>query len=75
MKESLKQAAEAARRAEELAREYYLSGMADFSDVLEAQRAVLSFENQLAESRGAVAADLIRLYKALGGGWGGKSED
>jgi len=67
--ESLQQAAEAARRAEALAREYYLAGMADFADVLEAQRAVLSFENQLAENRGAVAADLIRLYKALGGGW------
>jgi len=70
--ESLTGAVDAARRAEELAREYYLSGMADFVDVLEAQRSLLSFENQLAESRGAVAADLIRLYKALGGGW--KSE-
>jgi len=70
--ESLTGAVDAARRAEELAREYYLSGMADFVDVLEAQRSLLPFENQLAESRGAVAADLIRLYKALGGGW--KSE-
>lgn len=67
--ESLQHAAMAARRAEALAREYYLAGMADFTDVLDAQRAVLSFENQLAENRGAVAADLIRLYKALGGGW------
>ncbi|RJP47100.1 MAG: efflux transporter outer membrane subunit [Desulfobacteraceae bacterium] len=67
--ESLRQAVDAARSAEALAREYYLSGMADFSDVLDAQRAVFSFENQLAENRGAVAGDLIRLYKALGGGW------
>ncbi len=62
-------AAKAARRAETLAREYYLSGMADFTNVLEAQRAVLTFEDQVAESKGTAAADLIRLYKALGGGW------
>jgi outer membrane protein TolC len=59
----------AARRAEELAREYYLAGMADFSEVLEAQRSVLNFESQLAQATGAVATDLIQLYKALGGGW------
>ena len=74
-KESLAKALSAARRAEELAREYYLAGMADFSEVLEAQRSVLSFETQVAETRGAVATDLIRLYKALGGGWERKTED
>lgn len=72
--ESLDRALVAAQRAEELAREYYLSGIADFSEVLEAQRSVLSFETQVAETKGAVAADLIRLYKALGGGWEGKAE-
>ncbi|MDX9820135.1 MAG: efflux transporter outer membrane subunit, partial [Desulfococcus multivorans] len=73
--ESQIRAAESARRAEALARDYYLAGMADFGDVLEAQRAVLSFADQVAESQGAVAADLIRLYKALGGGWEGVAED
>jgi NodT family efflux transporter outer membrane factor (OMF) lipoprotein len=73
--ESLAKALSAARRAEELAREYYLAGMADFSEVLEAQRSVLSFETQVAETRGTVATDLIRLYKALGGGWERKTED
>jgi NodT family efflux transporter outer membrane factor (OMF) lipoprotein len=67
--ESLARAVAAARRAEELAREYYLAGMADFSEVLEAQRSVLNFESQLAQATGAVATDLIQLYKALGGGW------
>lgn len=72
--ESLVRALDAAQRAEELAREYYLSGMADFSEVLEAQRSALSFETQLAETKGAVAANLIRLYKALGGGWEHRTE-
>ena len=72
--ENLAKALSAARRAEELAREYYLAGMADFSEVLEAQRSVLSFETQVAETRGTVATDLIRLYKALGGGWERKTE-
>ena len=67
--ESLARALAAAGRAEKLAREYYLAGMADFSQVLESQRSVLNFETQVAETRGAVATDLIRLYKALGGGW------
>jgi outer membrane protein TolC len=69
-RESLTEAVKAAQRADELARNSYLSGMADFSQVLDAQRSLLSFQNQLAESEGSVASDLIRLYKALGGGWG-----
>ena len=67
--ESLKEAVTAARRAEALARNFYLAGMADFSDVLDAQQSLLSFENQLVQNEGSVAADLIRMYKALGGGW------
>ena len=31
--------------------------------------ALLSLEDQLAQSNGTVTANLIRLYKALGGGW------
>jgi outer membrane protein TolC len=41
----------------------------DFSTVLDAQRSQSSFDDQLAQSQGAVSADLVRLYKALGGGW------
>ena len=60
---------EAARRASELARNEYASGLADFNSVLDAQRWLLAFEEQLAQSRGQVTANLISLYKALGGGW------
>lgn len=65
----LQGAAEAARTAAALAEHLYTTGMTGFSDVLDAQRSLLAFEDQLAESRGAVWSDLVRLYKALGGGW------
>jgi outer membrane protein TolC len=68
-RQSLKNATQAAQQAVDLALNQYASGTIDFQDVLEAQRSLLSFQAQLAESEGAVTSDLIRLYKALGGGW------
>jgi NodT family efflux transporter outer membrane factor (OMF) lipoprotein len=67
--ESLAAAADSARSASDLAAQQYASGLIGFSDVLEAQRSLLSFEDQLAQSRGTLLSDLVRLYKALGGGW------
>jgi len=67
--EILRAASDAARTAAELAGHQYTTGMTGFSDVLDAQRSLLSFEDQMAESQGAVLTGLVRLYKALGGGW------
>lgn len=66
---ALASAAEASRAAAEIAADRYKNGLADFSAVLEAQRAQLAYEDQLVQSRSAVTQDLISLYKALGGGW------
>jgi outer membrane protein TolC len=66
---ALVQAAQAATGAADLALKQYASGIIDFRDVLEAQRSLLSFQSQLAQSEGSVTSDLISLYKALGGGW------
>ncbi len=66
---TLEEAADAAQHAAELALYEYEAGLTDFSNVLDAQRSLLSFQNQLAESNGTVTSNLIRLYKALGGGW------
>jgi NodT family efflux transporter outer membrane factor (OMF) lipoprotein len=66
---SLNKAVEAAETAVELSEQKYEAGLVDFGNVLDAQRSLLSLENQLAESHGAIAAQLIRLYKSLGGGW------
>jgi NodT family efflux transporter outer membrane factor (OMF) lipoprotein len=68
-RDSLRLAEEAASQAAELAQKKYEAGLTDFTGVLEAQRSLLSFQEQLARSEGAVVSNLIRLYKALGGGW------
>ncbi|NDY71521.1 TolC family protein [Desulfobacter hydrogenophilus] len=66
---SLKAASGAAQRAVGLAEDQYQSGLTDFQNVLNGQRALLSLQDQLAQSQGAVTSHLISLYKALGGGW------
>jgi NodT family efflux transporter outer membrane factor (OMF) lipoprotein len=68
-RQALVQATQAARRAAELARVQYTSGLIDFQSVLDAERSLLSFQDQLAQSQGQVTSNLISLYKALGGGW------
>lgn len=65
----LKEAAHAAQQAVELAQFNFESGLSDFTTVLEAQRSQWTYQDQLAQSEGAITANLIRLYKALGGGW------
>lgn len=68
-RQSLLEASQAAERAAGLAQNQYSSGLTDFQSVLDAQRSLLNFQEQLAESEAAVTSDLISLYKALGGGW------
>ncbi len=66
---SLLNSTQAAERAADLARDLYTAGLSDFISVLEAERSLFSFQDQLAVSEGVVTSNLIRLYKALGGGW------
>ena len=40
-----------------------------YTSVLQAQSTELTAEDNLAQSRAALTADLVSLYKALGGGW------
>jgi len=68
-RDALRTAVQAARRAEQVARDRYDAGVTGFQDVLDAQRSRLSLDDQLATSEGQVAANLVSLYKALGGGW------
>ncbi|BBO88836.1 efflux transporter outer membrane subunit [Desulfosarcina ovata] len=65
----LEEAVDAAQRAADLAQDRYAAGLVDFTSVLDAQRSLLSFQDALAQSEGTVTANLISLYKALGGGW------
>lgn len=66
---SLRAGVESARAALEVANDKYNNGLTEFTNVLSAQTALLSLQDQEAESLGAIASDIIRLYKALGGGW------
>lgn len=68
-RKSLADATAAAQRATVLSRNLYSSGLKDFLTVLDSQRSLLSLQNQLAQSDATITANLIRLYKALGGGW------
>jgi NodT family efflux transporter outer membrane factor (OMF) lipoprotein len=67
--EALVQAVEAARLARELAVIQYNSGLVDFQTVVNADRQLSSTEDSLAVSSGELTSNLIRLYKAFGGGW------
>jgi NodT family efflux transporter outer membrane factor (OMF) lipoprotein len=66
---SLETAVTASRSARSLARERYQSGVASFIDVLDAERTEEQNEVSLADAQTAVSADLVQLYRALGGGW------
>jgi NodT family efflux transporter outer membrane factor (OMF) lipoprotein len=72
---SLSEATRAAKNAVDLAQSQYSSGLIDFNNLLIAQRSLLSLQEQLAASEGQVTANLISLYKALGGGWTNLSSD
>ncbi|MBW1857171.1 MAG: efflux transporter outer membrane subunit [Deltaproteobacteria bacterium] len=66
---SLEKAVDAAKQVLKLARYKYQTGLIDFITVLDAQRSLLTYEDQLVQSAGSITSNLVRLYKALGGGW------
>jgi NodT family efflux transporter outer membrane factor (OMF) lipoprotein len=68
-REALSEADKASQNAVELAKTQYESGLVDFQVVLDAERSRLAVQDSLVQSEAAVTSNLIRLYKALGGGW------
>ena len=70
--QALAESADAAGQAADLAEIQYQAGLINFTEVLVARRSQLSLEDQLALSKATMTGNLIRLYKALGGGWTGK---
>jgi outer membrane protein, multidrug efflux system len=52
-----------------LSRQRYESGVASFIEVLDVERTWQQNRLSLADSTTAVTTDLVRLYRALGGGW------
>jgi multidrug efflux system outer membrane protein len=65
--ERIQDAAGASERAAELARARFSGGVADFLQVLDAERTQLEAQDQLAQGRTQAATAYAALYKALGG--------
>lgn len=56
-------------RGVELATARYENGYADYLDVLDTERSLLSAQQQLAGTRGDYYRAIVNLYRALGGEW------
>ena len=61
--------AEAERDRFRLADLRYRNGIANYLDLLDAQRSLFAVEQALAQTQLAQRANEVQLYKALGGGW------
>ena len=67
--QSLQQAVNANQQAVQLANERYDKGLTGFINVLESQQALYQTQSALVSSSAKTSADLVLLYKVLGGGW------
>lgn len=68
-REASVEAIRAATVSLDLATALYKDGLADFQNVLDAQRTLLAYQDQLARVDGQSVQSLVQLYRALGGGW------
>ena len=68
-------AAASAQKSVDLVTELYKSGLTDFQNVLNMEQALLTQQDQLANSHGLVSGYLVGVYKALGGGWDTMTEE
>jgi outer membrane protein TolC len=73
--ERIQEAASASERAADLARLRFSGGVADFLQVLDAERTQLEAQDQLAQGRTEAAIAYAALYKALGGVWPAESTE
>jgi len=68
-RERLATAVASSRRSVEVSELQYRAGNVGFLNVIEAQRAQLALEDNLAEADRDATTNLISVYKAVGGGW------
>jgi NodT family efflux transporter outer membrane factor (OMF) lipoprotein len=68
-RQALSEAVAANRLSVELATQQYQRGVVDFLTVLDAEGNLYGAEDALTRSDVQISADLVALYKALGGGW------
>lgn len=67
--QSLSTAVAADHKAVDLSMKLFQAGLTDFLSVITAQRTLYTDDSALTLSRENLGADLVALYKALGGGW------
>jgi outer membrane protein TolC len=72
---SLEDAVKSSQESLHLANQLYANGLANFINVLDAERSLYQTQDQLVQSDYAVSVNLIALYKALGGGWENAAPD
>lgn len=53
-----------------LSLDLYKQGLITFQSVLDAQRSLLSYEESLVQAQAYSLISLVKMYQALGGGWG-----
>jgi NodT family efflux transporter outer membrane factor (OMF) lipoprotein len=66
---ALQNAVKTASSSTALALQQYRVGLVTYANVFQAQSTQLMAQDNLAQSQAALTADLVSLYKALGGGW------
>jgi NodT family efflux transporter outer membrane factor (OMF) lipoprotein len=68
-RDALARSVTASQESVDLVVTLYKTGLTDFQNVLDMQRALFQQQDLFAQSEGDVVNNLIRIYKALGGGW------
>jgi len=66
---SLQDAVVSSQKSLDTANQLYANGLTDFLRVLDAERSRYQSQDALVQSDRTISADLISLYKSLGGGW------
>ena len=68
-RQALARAVTAAQGSLSIAQDQYRTGFVTFINVYQAQITLFNAQDQLTQSDGQIATDLVSIYKALGGGW------
>ena len=68
-RQSLAEAVKSSGESLRLANQLYANGLANFINVLDAERSLYEAQDALVQSDQMVTTDVIALYKSLGGGW------
>lgn len=67
--DAIKEVVHSSQESVNLSLDLYKQGLSNFTNVVDAQLNLLSYQNTLISARGDALTALVDLYKALGGGW------